>query len=64
MGRWPVTDGPDSDDPLFVAESVPGGVSLHIPSPDPVVVTRAKAEEIRLAIGAAIGEISEGDSDT
>lgn len=57
MGRWTVFDGPNADGPLFVAETIPDGrVALRIPSPHPVVVTRAKAIEIRLAIGAAMGE--------
>jgi hypothetical protein len=54
-------DGPDATEPMFVVENVPGGgVSLHIPSPDPVEITAAKAQEIRLAIGAALGEGDDG----
>lgn len=59
MGRWAVTDGANE---MFVVESRPGGmVSLDIDSP-PLVVTRARAEQIRTFIGAAIADTPAGPS--
>lgn len=56
--RYAVVDGPDADGPLFEVEPLDDGtLRLHIPSPDPVIVSRRKAEEIRLALGAAIGDV-------
>lgn len=53
MGRWVIREG--SDD-LFVVESRSDGmVSLDIPSP-PLVVKRARAEQIRAYLGAAIAD--------
>lgn len=61
MGRWTVRDGGGGRGDLFVTESLSDGrVSLHIPSPDPVVVTVETAEHIRLIIGAAIGDAHPG----
>lgn len=57
MAKWTIEDGPDADGPLFEVEALADGtLRMHIPSPDPVVVSRNKAEEIRLALGAAIGK--------
>lgn len=59
MGKYPIHDGADVDAPLVEFESLGNGtISLHIPSPDPVIVTVRKAEEIRLALGAAISDES------
>ncbi len=59
MGKYTIADGPEADGPLFEVEPLADGtLRLHIPSPDPVVVSRKKAEEIRLALGAAIGDVS------
>jgi hypothetical protein len=53
MNRWVVpADG--EQEPLLVAESVDGAISLHMPSPEPVVVTVEMAEHVRQIIGAAI----------
>jgi hypothetical protein len=61
MSKWTVGDDTQGD--LFVAESrVDGLVSLHMPAPDPVVVTIQTAEHIRLVIGSAIGEAQLGRS--
>jgi hypothetical protein len=58
MGRWAVTEGVDE---LFVIETFPDGtLSLHIPTPDPVLVTRKQAEQVRMFIGAAIGSVCPG----
>ena len=55
MGTWIVkTNGNPDDEPLFIISNVDGGVSLHMPSPEPVVVTTRKLEEIRWATGAAL----------
>lgn len=56
MPMWAVkTNGDPDDEPLFVVEAnADGTCSLHMPSPDPVVVTTRKLEEIRFAVGAAI----------
>jgi hypothetical protein len=55
MSRWAVRD---DEGEVFIVESLPNGtVSLHIPSPGPLVVTRDRAEQIRLFIGAAIGSV-------
>lgn len=59
MGRWVVTEGADE---VFVVESRPDGmVSLDIHSP-PLVVTRARTEQIRTFIGAAIADTHPGPS--
>lgn len=59
MGRWAIQEGSEE---LFVVESrVDGMVSLDIPSP-PLVVTRARAEQIRTYIGAAIADTPSGRS--
>jgi hypothetical protein len=60
MGKWTVRDGVDE---LFIVESLTDGrVSLRIPPADPLVVTRAGAEQIRMFIGAAISDVSSGSS--
>jgi hypothetical protein len=58
MATWTVLTNDGDDDGLLasVQSNADGTVSLHVPSPDPVVLTTTKAEEIRLAMGAAIGD--------
>lgn len=53
MGKWSISANGEVE-PAFVAASVDGHVSLHIPSSDPILVTVEKAENIRQVIGAAI----------
>lgn len=59
MGKWDVRANGDPDSEVIVTvKSYPddGFVSLYMPSPDPVVMTPRKLEEIRLAEGAAIAD--------
>lgn len=61
MGKWIVkTNGDPDDAPLMTISNSNGAVSLHMPSPDPVVVTTRKAEEIRWAMAAAIAAAQAG----
>ena len=60
-GRWTVEADGYENEPLFAVEAAEGGmVSLHIPSPDPVIVTPQLAHKIRSMIGLAIGEAHAG----
>ena len=52
MAKWTIGDETVPDVVIEVAD---GGVSIHMPSPDPVVFTTKQAEEIRAVLGAAIG---------
>lgn len=64
MGTWIVkTNGDPDDDPLVTIGNSNGAVTLHMPSPDPVVVTTRKVEEIRWAMAAAIADAQAGSSD-
>lgn len=63
MGIWIVkTNGDPDDEGLIEIRNVGAGVSLHMPSPDPIVVTTRKVEEIRWAMAAALGEAQAGGS--
>lgn len=60
MGEWTVKG--DEDVPLLTARSVGRAVSLHIPTPEPVLMTVEQAEHARQVIAAAIAAAQAGDS--
>jgi hypothetical protein len=53
MGKWIVGD---EAEPALVVRSETGedAISLHIPSPDPVLFTVPQIEQLRRHLGAAI----------